>query len=194
MPTVSLLNVATANATAPLVAPPGGPVAVAYALAAGVLQPGGREARPDSPIGRPACIRAAGLAHEPVVPGPVLGDQGGPQPSGQRGGPDVLDLDLELVLLIGDREPAPVAVLPPPTPVFGVVARTTRRSAAEVAVRLLMSCTSAIMQGSGKAFVRGRGQQGSARTGRRLVPAGRRSGAWRGACAARHRGVRDRAR
>jgi hypothetical protein len=135
---------ATAGAT-----PPGGPVALWPMLPCrSVLQPGGRQAGPGHLRGRPARVGATGPAHEPVVRGPILSEHGSQKAGGQRRAPNVLGLDLELVLLVGDREPAPKAVLPPPTPVVGVVARTARRSAAEIRMSSAHECTSAIVQGS----------------------------------------------
>jgi hypothetical protein len=60
---------------------------------------------------------------------PVLGEEAAPQPIEQRRFRVALDLDLELVLLVGDWEPAPVVVVPPPAVILGVVARTAGRSA-----------------------------------------------------------------
>jgi hypothetical protein len=103
-------------------APPDGPVALRPTLRCRrgppARWPGSSPRSPDrsASVGR-YCGPGPRTGHR----GPVLGDQAGQQAGRQRGGPEVLDLDLELVLLVGDREPAPVAVLPPSAAIAGVV-------------------------------------------------------------------------
>src|SRR5215211_2368726 len=95
-------------------------------------RPGDREGRPGHGVGGPAWVGAAGPGHEPEVAVAVLAGQRGQQARRERGPADVLGLDLQHVLLVGELEPLLVVVIPPPATVLRIVTGTTGWSAIQV--------------------------------------------------------------